>query len=65
MTHDDSNIQDAIEKSKNIWSWIADELNGLKMPDLPYNRRMQMAAACQHLAIEHAQAIIVVITRKS
>ena len=51
----------ALEHSKTLVGWVADCLDGLTIKDLPHNRRLQMAMACQHLAIEHSQAIVALI----
>ena len=58
------NIVGPLEDSKNLLNWVATRLDGLRVPDLPDNKRLQMALACQHIAIEHAQAIIVLIDNK-
>ena len=58
------NIDSPLEDSKILLDWVATCLDGLKVPDLPYNKRLQLALACQHIAIEHAQAIIVLVENK-
>lgn len=59
--HNNLNLDGPIEESKDISILIADQLNGLKIPDLPHDKRVQVAMACQHIAIEHAQAIIFLV----
>ena len=59
--HEVPGIGDYLAKSKELWSWVADRLDGQRIPNLSRNRRLQLAMACQHLAIEHAQAIICLI----
>lgn len=58
---EDLNLEDHLEKSKKTAAWVADQLNGLRIPNLPHDMRLQLATACQHLAIEHAQAIIALV----
>ena len=54
----DIKIATSLEASKKLSDLIAARLNSLEMPELPDNKRLQLAMACQHLAIEHGQAII-------
>lgn len=54
-------IDHYLETSKELWAWVATRLDGHTIPELPYNKRLQLALACQHLAIEHAQSIICLI----
>ena len=54
-------IDHYLETSKELWAWVACQLNGHEIPELPCNKRLQLALACQHLAIEHAQSIICLI----
>ncbi len=53
--------EDALERSKTLRGWVADCLDGLTIRDLPHNKRLQMAIACQHLAIEHSHAIVALV----
>lgn len=57
--YESSNISDSLEDSKKLSHWLADQLQGLKIPNLPGSKRLQLALACQHLAFEHGQAAIV------
>ena len=54
----DINISTSLQTSKNLSDQIAARLDGLNISELPDNKRLQLAMACQHLAIEHGQAII-------
>ena len=54
-------IDGYLKKSQELWTWVADRLDGQRIPSLSCNKRLQLAMACQHLAIEHAQAIICLI----
>lgn len=58
---DGLNLEGPLEKSKETAAWVADQLNGLRIPDLSHDMRLQFATACQHLAIEHAQAIVALV----
>ena len=53
--------KDALERSMTLGGWVADCLAGLTIRELPHSRRLQMAMACQHLAIEHSHAIVAFI----
>lgn len=53
----DSHVQRSIELIK----WIAESLDGLKIPTLPTERRTQLSAATLHVAIEHHQAIVLLV----
>ena len=46
-----------LQRSFELMTEIADEINGLRIKELPGNKRLQLAAACWHMAIEHGQAI--------
>lgn len=61
----DIKIATSLEASKKLSDLIAACLNSLEMPELPYNKRLQLAMACQHLAIEHGQAIIHLVDNES
>lgn len=54
-------IDRRLAESKELSDWVASRLDGQKIPSLPRNKRLQCAMACQHLAIEHAQAIICLV----
>ena len=59
----DPRLDEALARSKENLVWVADRLNGLEIPALPRDRRVQLAADSQHLAIEHGQAIVTLIDR--
>lgn len=59
----DPRLDEALARSKENLVWVADLLNGLEIPALPRDRRVQLAAGSQHLAIEHGQAIVTLIDR--
>ena len=61
VKYDNLPISASLEGSKSLSGWVADQLHGLRIPDLSYNKRLQLAMACQHLAIEHAQAVIALV----
>ncbi|MDE0411536.1 MAG: hypothetical protein OXI37_04895 [Gammaproteobacteria bacterium] len=54
-------INDSVRKSKCISDWTAEQLNNLRIPSLPHDQRLQISTSCLHLAIEHSQAIIVLV----
>lgn len=57
----DLQIKNAVKKSFILTDWVASCLNGLTIEGLRNNKRLQMAMGCQHLAIEHSQAIITLV----
>ena len=59
-----ADVGEALGESERILIWVADQLDGLRLPDLPNEKRLQLAAGCLHVAIEHAQAIVVLIQEK-
>ena len=50
-----------LEESKKFSDWVASRLDGKRIPSLSRDKRLQLAMACHHLAIEHGQAIICLI----
>ena len=48
-----------LKSSERTLIWVADQLDDLRLPGLPNEKRLQLAVACLHLAIEHGQAIVV------
>lgn len=50
-----------LENSKKLSDWVACRLDGQRIPNLSRDKRLQLAMACHHLAIEHAQSIICLI----
>lgn len=61
VIHESLDLKNSLEESKEVTAWVADQLKGLKIPG---NQRWKLATACQHLAIEHARAIIVLVDKK-
>ena len=57
-------VRKQLDNSFALWNWIANRLDGLKIRDLPQDQRLQLAMSCQHLASEHAQAIIVLMNNE-
>ena len=60
----DGSVSMLLKQSERILIWVADQLDGLRLPDLPNEKRLQLAVGCLHVAIEHAQAIVVLIQEK-
>ena len=60
----DGSVNMLLKQSERILIWVADHLDGLRLPDLPNEKRLQLAVGCLHVAIEHAQAIVVLIQEK-
>jgi hypothetical protein len=52
-------VEARLRRSEKVLVWVANSLDGLKAPKLSSDKRTRLAAACLHVAIEHAQAIVV------
>ena len=57
-------VSKLLQPSERTLIWVADQLDGLTLPGLSGNKRLRLAAGCLHLAIEHAQAIVVLTQEK-
>jgi hypothetical protein len=55
------NVQARLQQSEEVLLWVHSRLEGLKIRDLPHVKRLQLAMACCHVAVEHAQAIVVLL----
>jgi hypothetical protein len=47
--------------SDEMLKWVHGQLDGMRLPDLPTEKRTQLATSCWHIAIEHSQAIVVLV----
>jgi hypothetical protein len=50
-----------LKESIEVLRWIHANLDGLKVPVLPTSKRAQLAGGCWLVAIEHSQAIVVLV----
>ena len=55
------NIEGHLKESDDVLLWVHANLDGLKISKLPDDKRTQLASACWHVAVEHAQAIVVLV----
>ena len=53
-----SAIKQQLKESDRILLWVQSKLDGMKIPQLPDDKRSQLAAGCWHVAIEHSMAIV-------
>ena len=60
----DAMLGSAMRQSEDTLYFVVNRINGLKMPDLPNSKRMQLASGCLHLTIEHGQSIVVLTQEK-
>jgi len=60
----DGSVSKLLQPSEMTLLWVADQLDGLTLPGLSVNKRLRLAAGCLHIAIEHAQAIVVLTQEK-
>jgi len=56
-------IADAIVAANTLSVWLAEQLNGFRIPSLPEEKRVQLSSACFHIAMEHQQAINTLIVQ--
>ena len=57
-------IELQFQQAKEIMFWVQSRLDGFKIPKMPTSKRHALAAACLHVAVEHNQAIIVLVDDK-
>jgi hypothetical protein len=50
-----------LQTSDDVVRWVHTNLDGARVPALPDEKRVQLAAACWHVAIDHQIAIVVLI----
>lgn len=62
--HHDLSVDDLLQQSKILSAWIGERIDGLRIPELPDDKRLQLSMACQHMAIEHATSIIILVDSK-
>ncbi len=58
---EDIDFSEALDNSIELSDWVAEKLCGLRIPELPNQKRLQLSMAFQHLAFEHAQAIVILV----
>ena len=51
-------IAQRLKKSECIVLWYVSKFGGMKIPQLPNSKRLQLASACWHVTIEHSMAIV-------
>lgn len=51
-------VRARLKQSADVHLWVHSRLDGLKIATLPHDKRTQLASACWHVAVEHAQAIV-------
>ena len=54
-------IHQRLQESERILKWVPSKISGMNIPQLPDDKRSQLASACWHVAIEHSQAIVVLV----
>lgn len=60
----DGSVSKLLQTSERTLLWVAHQLDGLTLPGLSVNKRLRLASGCLHIAIEHAQAIVVLTQEK-
>lgn len=56
-------LADAITGANALSIWIAEQLDGFRLPDLPNQKRVQLSSACLHVAMEHQQSVNTLIVQ--
>ena len=51
-------IAQRLKKSECIVRWWGSKFDGMRIPQLPNSKRLQLASACWHVTIEHSMAIL-------
>jgi len=54
-------IETRILQSREISEWVQSKVDGLSCPKYSTVKRARMAGACWHVAIEHAQAVVLLM----
>ena len=54
-------INQRLQESERSMNWVHSKLDGMKIPQLPEDKRSQLASACWHVANEHSMAIVVLV----
>ena len=54
-------IKQRLQESERILHWVQSKLHGMKIPQLPDDKRSQLASACWHVTIDHSMAIVVLV----
>ena len=50
-------LADAITAANALSIWLAEQMNGFRLPNLPNRKRVQLSSACLHVAMEHQQSV--------
>ena len=54
-------VLEQLQESGGLIHWVHARLDGLKVPDLPTSKRVQLTGACWHLVVEHHGAVVVLV----
>ena len=54
-------IVQRLQELDRIVHWVHSKLDGMKIPQLPDEKRSQLASACWHVAVEHSMAIVFLV----
>ncbi len=56
-------LADAIIAANALSIWLAEQLDGFRLPNLPKQKRVQLSSACLHVAMEHQQSVNTLIAQ--
>jgi hypothetical protein len=54
-------IAERLDQVHQTQLWVHASLDGLTLPELPHSKRLQLAGGSWHLALEHSQAIALLV----
>ena len=54
-------IEKRLKQSDDVLIWVHSKLDGIRLPELPHDKRTQLGSACFHVSIEHSQAIVILM----
>jgi hypothetical protein len=63
-SNSDETRHPGLKQSIENLKWVVDTFHGLVIPSLPTSKRAQLAGGCFHVAIEHGQAIVVLVDER-
>ena len=54
-------LEKRLKQSDDVLNWVHSKLDGLQIPELAHDKRVQLGSACLHVSLEHSQAIVILM----
>jgi hypothetical protein len=54
-------VAQRLTHSEHVLHWVHANLDGMQIPALSDDKRIQLASACWHMAVEHSMSIVVLV----